>query len=84
MREAEYLFLQCKDTNTREQCRKEFKKKQHVFDKRQRLFKRRYQGGQLLQEIQTRNPQQFWSQINKLGPKRHKKIPMEVREEQGG
>jgi hypothetical protein len=59
-----------------------FRKKQHVFDERLRLFKRRYQyqRGQLLhlEEIQTRNPQQFWSQINKLDPKRHKELPMEV------
>jgi hypothetical protein len=56
-----------------------------VFDKRLRLFKQRYQRGQLLhlEEIRTRNPQLFWSQINKLGPKRHQKMPMEVRGRRG-
>lgn len=57
-----------------------------MFEKGLRLFKLRYQRGQLkhLEEMQTRSTQQFWSQINKLGPKQHKKIAMEVREEQGG
>ena len=52
---AEYLFIQYKDGNTREECRKEFKKKQHVFDKRLRL----YLTGDIREEIQTRHPQQL-------------------------
>lgn len=28
--------------------------------------------------LQTNNPQQFWKEINKLGPRRQQKIPMEV------
>ncbi len=31
-----------------------------------------------MEYIQTKNPQHFWGEINNLGPKRSKKIPMQV------
>ena len=33
--------------------------------------------------INTSNPNEYWKQINKLGPKRQSKIPMEVYDEKG-
>ena len=61
--------------------RDEFKRCQHIFDKRVRFFKRRFTRGQAmhLEQLQSNNPQKFWSEINRLGPKKVQKIPMEVR-----
>ncbi len=36
-----------------------------------------------LEKLQTSNPQQFWRDINKLGPNKNKLIPMEILVENG-
>ena len=36
-----------------------------------------------IESINTSNPNEFWKQINNLGPKRSSKIPMEVYDENG-
>lgn len=80
MRNAERIFLRCRERNLRDHYRLNYKQKQYDFDKRARLYKRKYQRGQImhLDHIQTGNPNLFWSEINKLGPKRSKMIPMQV------
>ena len=81
MHSAERLFVKHKgDRESRQQLLDNFRQCQHAFDKRYRLFKRKYQRGQLLylEEIQSSSPQHFWSEVNKLGPKRKKQIPMEI------
>ena len=86
MHNSERLFLRCKrDGGDRQLLLDHFRQCQYAFDKRYRLFKRRYQRGQLLylEEIQSSSPQFFWSEINKLGPKRKKTIPMEIWGEDG-
>ena len=83
---SEKLYLKCKgDRAEKQHLLHIFRNKQHVFDKRYRFFKRKYQRGQILhlEQIQTSNPQAFWNEINKLGPKRAKHIPMEVWGEEG-
>ena len=80
MRSAERLFLKCKDPQLRKRLKVTYKQKQYNFDKRNRFYKRRYQRGQIIQieQLHTQNPQQFWNEIKNLGPKRPKKIPMQV------
>ena len=56
------------------------------FDRKLRFFKRRFNRGQALklEQLQTGNPQQFWREIHKLGPKKKTLIPMEVLMKSGG
>lgn len=56
-----------------------------IFDKRIRFHKRQFRRGQALQldRLKSNNPQQFWKEINKLGPKKLKKISMEIILENG-
>ena len=81
MHKAENAFLNCSSNHLE---RKKFlevrKNSQCSFDKRYRFYKRHFQRGQVLNlnKIQTSNPKRFWSEINKLGPRRVWKIPMEV------
>ena len=81
VRKAEKRFLKCQDILQRKHLRDEFKRCQHIFDKRLRFFKRRFNRGQAmhLEQLQSNNPQKFWSEIGRLGPKKVVKIPMEVR-----
>ena len=66
-----------------------FRMRHHVFDQRYRLFKRRYERGQvlLLERIQTSYPSypslRLWSEINTFGPRRSNQIPMEIWGEDG-
>ena len=87
MRNAERTYLKYKGgrTETTVLYRVEFKFRQNLFDKRLRYFKRQYNKGYILQleEMHASNPQRFWDQINKLGPKRHNKIPLEVYDNKG-
>ena len=82
---AEREFLKCKNKNLREVLRIEYKKRQNEFDKSIRTVKRNFNRGLSLQidYLQTHNPQQFWREINKLGPRKAKDIPMEIRLENG-
>ena len=56
-----------------------FINKQFLFDKRLKQLKRQYDRGVLLNidTLQTNDPKVFWQEISKLGPKTHRKIPME-------
>lgn len=78
---AEHSFLKYEGTQSgKKVLLKTFKECQYVLDKTYRKYKRFCQRGQLLhfERVQTSNPQSFWREINKLGPIRTKKIPMEV------
>lgn len=63
----------------------EFKQCQLLFDKRLRFYKRRSDRGLALhvEHLQIKNPQLFWREINKLGPRKDSKIPMEMMLENG-
>ena len=82
---AEREFLKCKNKNLKKGLRIEYKKIQKEFDKSIRTVKRNFNRGLSLQidYLQTHNPQQFWREINKLGPRKSNEIPMEVRLENG-
>ena len=85
LRLAEKSFLKCKDQSKRRTVKYEFQYCQSNFDRRLRFFKRRFKRGQALQleHLQLSNPQQFWREINKLGPQKSKLIPMEILMENG-
>ena len=86
MRNAEHIYLKYKgDKTQKEHYRVNYKLSQNRFDKRLRYLKRQYNKGYILhlEETHAVNPQRFWDQINKLGPKRQKKIPMEVYDDKG-
>ena len=85
---AEKTFLKCGlgEPWKRRAVHSEFKQCQVNFDRKLRFFKRRFNRGQALklEQLQTGNPQQFWREIHKLGPKKKTLIPMEVLMESGG
>ena len=60
-----------------------FKIAQRSFDRLYRRKERAFLREQstYLSTLQTNNPKQFWQELNKLGPKRKRKIPMEVYDE---
>ena len=57
-----------------------FKDSQHKFDKKYRQKERKFKQSQSehFTKIQNNDPRVFWQELNKLGPKRYRKIPMEV------
>ena len=81
LRKAEYTFLRCRNKNLREGLKIEFKKRQSSFDKKLRTVKRSFHRGQSLHidYLQTHNPQKFWNEINRLGPRKSGGVPMEVK-----
>ncbi len=81
VRGAEKKYLKCQDRLQKKCLRDEFKQCQHIFDKRLRFFKRRFNRGQgmHLEQLQTHNPQLFWSKISQIRPQKALKIPMEVK-----
>ncbi len=85
---AERTSLKCspRDPQKRRALHSEFKQCQVNFDRKLRFFKRRFKRGQALklEQLQTGNPQLFWREIHKLGPKKKMLIPMEVLLENGG
>ena len=64
----------------RSYLRSDFLTKQKQFDKLLRQTERRYNRQKAfdIEQINTKNPTEFWRQINDLGPKKSQKIPMEV------
>ena len=80
MANAEKLIRKNKNNSMNTILRSEFRLKQKQFDKLLRQTERKYnrQKAAEIEEINTSNPTEFWKQINSLGPKKSKKIPMEV------
>lgn len=75
-RNAEKEFLKCKNPLIRRrQLKDKYTQTQFIIDKRIRFYKRQFRRGQALQldQLKNNNPQQFWKEINKLGPKKLKK-----------
>ncbi|XP_049903768.1 uncharacterized protein LOC126392428 [Epinephelus moara] len=85
LRSAEKMFLKCKEQHKKRDLKDEFKQCQFNFDRRLRYFKRRFRRGQALQleQLESRNPQQFWREINKLGPQKTLLIPLEILKDDG-
>ena len=58
-----------------------FKLKQNIFDKRLKQIERNFNRQQILNidELNTKDPKEFWNKIKHLGPKRVKNIPVKVK-----
>ena len=69
----------------REGLKIEFKKRQTKFDKRLRTEKCNFIRGLSLyiDYLQAHNTQQFWKEVNRLGPRQSREIPIEVKLENG-
>ena len=80
MANAEKMLRKNKHPSMKNALRSDFLTKQKQFDKLLRQTERRYnrQKAIEIEEFNTTNPTEFWKQINSLGPKKSKKIPMEV------
>lgn len=85
LRLAEKHFLKCKDQTLRRALYNTFKSCQSEFDKKLRFYKRRYRRGKALQldDLRSSHPQQFWREINKLGPRIKKPIPFQLLQKMG-
>ena len=72
-RDSENAFLKCSDgIHIKTALRREYFQCRKLFDKRIRQCERQYFAKQRkhISELQTRNPKEFWSEINKLGPRK--------------
>ncbi|CAG2186182.1 unnamed protein product [Mytilus edulis] len=79
MRDKEKAFLKTNGHGARRKARTEFSTSQKTFDNRLRFLERKYKSNLALdiEKVSTDNPRKFWDELNKLGPKRKKDIPME-------
>jgi hypothetical protein len=79
--EAESGYLSERNRHKRRDLRKVFKDHQNEFDKYYRKQKRKYFRNKCMdiENLNTRDPKEFWRQIKKLGPRSHKNIPQSVR-----
>lgn len=80
MRGAEGAFLKGRDPLIRRKLQEQYRQTQIIFDEtlrdNRKLFRRRQ--ALKLDQLQTNNPNQFWKEINNMGPKKPKKIQVEV------
>lgn len=83
MHTAEQHLKKSENNHIRKIRHRLFKAAQYNFDKnyrqKERAFKRTQ--SEYFSHIETNNPKQFWQELNKLGPKKNRKIPMEVYDE---
>ena len=86
MRAKEKLLKKCTNRQNKNAYFIDFKKAQLDFDKYFRLQKRKYLRGKLMNidKIVTSNPNEFWKEIKKMGPKKQVKIPLQVYSENEG
>ena len=86
MASAEKAYINCKHSHAQnKKLHQVFILKRKSFDKLLRRTERTYYRKKAIdiEMINTSNPNDFWKQINALGPKRSSKIPMEVYDENG-
>ena len=82
MRKSERTWKKCKGSQAQKQhFFNTFKLNRHSFDKRLRQVERCYNRKQILklEEVNTKNPREFWNKIKRLGPQKNCEIPMKVR-----
>ena len=81
-------YDKCKSTSTGREIRnklQEYKLTRKAFDRQLRREERRYRRGLMeeIESVQSNNPTVFWDHVNKLGPKRKSKIPLEIYDGEG-
>ena len=82
MRNSENTWQKCKGSEGLKRClHNKFKLNQNIFDKRLKQIERNFNRQQILNidELNTKDPKEFWNKIKHLGPKRVKNIPMKVK-----
>ena len=79
MRDKEKDFLKC-HSSIRSNKRHEYRCARDTFDRELRIAEREYKRTVAtdIEQMATNNPNDFWSKINKLGPRKSTSIPMEV------
>ena len=83
--EKEKRFIKCKFRDRKHELKREYKESRHTFDKLYRKTKREYNRAKMI-EIDNScltNPNHFWEEIKKLGPKRKNNIIMETYDKDG-
>ena len=86
LREKEKLFLNCRgNKNMRARKRHEYNCARDSFDKLLRQSERSYRRtvASEIENMATNNPNEFWSKIKTLGPRKSTEIPMEVIDDDG-
>ena len=85
MATKEKSMTKCKHREKRRQLRSEYKEKRYEFNKMYKNAKRIYNRAVMLniENACNGNPNDFWSEIKKLGPKKNIRIPMEVYSDTG-
>ena len=84
--QTELSFLNCKGpTNRKKALRTQYKRARDDFDKTLRQRERQYFASkrEYITNVQTRNPKEFWNEINKLGPEKNKQSASYVKMENG-
>ncbi len=73
------------NTIFRQRLHKIFKNNQHTFDKSYKKAKRNFERDKRIhiEQLNTNNPREFWSELNNLGPRKKTCIPMEVYDDNG-
>ena len=82
MNSKEKLASKCKNSALRKKMIATYRLARQLFDKKYRYFERksRYEFGENIENLTTKNPKLFWEELSKLGPRNKKVIPIEVYE----
>lgn len=86
VRDKENVFLKFRGNNRSKSClRAEYTTARDKFDKTLRREERAYRRSKALdiERMSTTNPNDFWREIQKLGPRKNKDIPTEIVDENG-
>ena len=86
MKAAEIDYLKTpKNTSRRQTALRKFKEKRNLFDKSYSKTKRKYQRDKMIEieNLNTKNPKEFWAALKKLGPRQNVTLPLEVYDDDG-
>ncbi|CAG2190910.1 unnamed protein product [Mytilus edulis] len=86
MRTKENQFLKFKGkASVKSKLRQDFKSAQTIFDRKLRKCERQHRQSFCIdiEIMTTKNPNEFWEKIKRLGPRKSKLIPMEVYNTEG-
>jgi hypothetical protein len=85
LKTAERAFRKCNNRHDKNIKWGKYREAQVYFDKNFRYFKRKHNLCQMqeIDEFVFTNPKEFWNKLNKLGPKKQFRIPMEILDKNG-
>ena len=85
-RETENNFIRYKgERKVKSALRREYTEARDLFDKTLRRAERNYKKSfaNVIEDMSSTNPNEFWNKIRKLGPRNKHNIPMEVLDDEG-